>query len=175
LVSEAELAQIRRDFPAGRHRVRIEPGTFSLRDYQAFLDAEADSIAAFRATQRAAFGAERERWAAAGQAEFVGEVDAPPAADTDIPPGARAVASPVPGSVWKLLVAEGAEVTAGQPLLIVESMKMEFAVHAPAAGRLLTLACREGGAVGAGQTVAVLAPHPSPAISPPRAPALPAA
>jgi urea carboxylase len=157
LVSEAELAQIRRDFPAGRYRVRTEPGRFSLRDYQAFLDAEADSIAAFRTTQRAAFAAERERWAAAGQAAYVGEPDVVEAPETAIPPGARAVASPVPGSVWKLLVAEGDTVAAGQPLLVVESMKMEFSVSAPAAGRVLTLACREGGAVGAGQTVAVLA------------------
>ena len=36
-------------------------------------------------------------------------------------------------------------------------MKMEFAVVAPVAGRVWRLSCREGGAVAAGQEVAVLA------------------
>ena len=42
----------------------IEPTTFRLADHLAFLDAEADDIAAFRAEQQAAFAAERERWRA---------------------------------------------------------------------------------------------------------------
>jgi urea carboxylase len=157
-VSEDELLQIRRDFPAGRHRLRIEEGSFSLRDYQAFLSRECGGIAAFKATQQAAFEAERERWRLAGQAEYVGDdaTVAAPADDGALPAGAVAVASTVPGSVWKLLVAEGDTVTEGQPLLVVESMKMEFAVAAPVAGRVMRLACREGGAVAAGQQVVVL-------------------
>ncbi|RZS54908.1 urea carboxylase [Sphaerotilus mobilis] len=157
-VDGEELARIRRDFPAGRHKLRTEPGRFSLRDYQAFLDDQADAIAAFRTTQRAAFSAERERWAAAGQAEHVAEADGAASTEPDeaLPPGARAVASPVPGSVWKLLVEPGATVREGQPLLVVESMKMEFTIAAPSDGRLRRLLCREGGAVAAGQTVAVI-------------------
>ena len=45
----------------------IEPTTFRLADHLAFLDAEADDIAAFRAEQRAAFAAERDRWRASGE------------------------------------------------------------------------------------------------------------
>ena len=74
----------------------------------------------------------------------------------DLPAGARAVATAVPGSVWKLLVAEGDVVAEGQPLLIIESMKMEFTVAAPCAGTVWRLACREGSAVAAGQDVVVL-------------------
>jgi len=47
-------------------------------------------------------------------------------------------------------------VSEGEPLLIVESMKMEFTVSAPCAGRVLQLLCREGQAVGAGQNVVVI-------------------
>ena len=156
-VSQEELQRIRRDFPAGRYRLRIEEGRFSLGEYRAFLAREAGSIAEFKQRQQAAFEAERERWRAAGQAEYVGEPDAAAAApEGDLPPGARAVASPVPGSVWKLLVAEGEAVEAGQPLLVVESMKMEFQVLAPSGGRVWRLLCREGGSVGAGQDVVVL-------------------
>ncbi|MEY8877636.1 MAG: urea carboxylase [Leptothrix sp. (in: b-proteobacteria)] len=156
-VSEGELAQIRRDLPVGRYRVRTEAGRFSLRDYQAFLDAQAASIAAFRAQQQVAFHAERERWREAGQAEYVGESDAPAAADDSaLPDGALGVASPVPGSVWKRLVEPGQRVLAGDTLLVVESMKMEFAITAPQAGTVLQVNGREGGAVGAGQVVVVL-------------------
>jgi urea carboxylase len=156
-VSAAELAQIRRDFPAGRHTLRTEPGTFSLQAYQAFLAAEAEGIAAFRATQQQAFAEERERWRLAGQAEYVGEADAPsPPADDAVPEGARAVATQVPGSVWRVLVEPGQAVQPGDTLVVVESMKTEFAVVAPVAGRVLSLGCREGAAVSAGQRVVVL-------------------
>ncbi len=65
-VSEEELVQIRRDFPAGRYRLKIEEGEFSLRDYNAFLADNAESISAFKNTQQAAFDAERERWRETG-------------------------------------------------------------------------------------------------------------
>jgi biotin carboxyl carrier protein len=41
-----------------------------------------------------------------------------------------------PGKVRKILVAAGAEVQEGEPLLLVEAMKMEFAIKAPAAGKV---------------------------------------
>ncbi len=160
-VSEAELVQIRRDFPAGRYPLRTEPGEFSLRAYREFLATHDASITAFKATQQAAFDAERERWRATGQAEFVGDDEAPAAADAgELPAGARAVATQVPGSVWKLLVAEGDDVAEGDALLVVESMKMEFTVAAPCAGTVLRLGCREGAAVSAGQDVVVLQTQP---------------
>jgi urea carboxylase len=157
-VGEEELLQIRRDFPAGRYPLRVEEGTFSLRDYQRFLETYATEIANFRGVQGQAFEEERERWREAGQAEYVGEPDVAGTAGTtaEFPDGARAATTAVPGSVWKLLVAEGATVSEGEPLLIVESMKMEFTVSAPCAGRVLQLLCREGQAVGAGQNVVVI-------------------
>jgi urea carboxylase len=156
-VGEEELLRIRRDFPNGRYPLRIEQGSFSLQEYREFLEANAEGIAAFKATQQSAFEAERERWRLAGQAEYVGEDEAPAdAPEGDLPEGARGVPTQVPGSVWKLLVAEGDEVAEGDTLVVVESMKMEFAVTAPCAGRVWRVACREGGAVGAGQDVVVL-------------------
>lgn len=157
-VSETELLQIRRDFPAGRYPLRVEHGEFGLHNYRNFLEANAHSITEFKTQQQAAFEAERERWRIAGQADYVGEADNASASAThdDLPDGARAVASQVPGSVWKLLVAEGDAVAEGDTLVVVESMKMEFAVTAPCAGRVWRVSCREGGTVGAGQDVVVL-------------------
>lgn len=158
-VSQDELQRIRRDFPAGRYPLKVEPGSFSLRDYRHFLDRHAGEIAAFEARRRAAFDEERERWRAAGQAETAFEAEAPVRADEGaLPEGARLVASQVPGSVWTCAVAPGAAVAAGDTLLVVESMKMEFAVTAPCAGRVLKLLVREGAAVAPGQAVAVIEP-----------------
>jgi urea carboxylase len=158
-VSEAELARMRRDFPAGRCHVKIEHGRFSLGAYRRFLRDEADSIEAFRVQQRHAFHDERERWKASGQDGSLSELtmDAPPDDDA-LPEGATAVGSPVPGSVWKVLVAAGDAVTEGQTLAVVESMKMEFPVLAPMAGTVQAVRCSEGGGVTAGQTVVVLMP-----------------
>jgi len=53
-------------------------------------------------------------------------------------------------------VAEGDQVSEGQTLAVVESMKMEFPVLAPAAGTVLQLRCKEASGVTAGQSLIVL-------------------
>ena len=63
----------------------------------------------------------------------------------------------VSGNVWKLHVAEGDRVAAGDTLLVVEAMKMEFAVDAPAAGVIRALRCSEGTLVSAGDALLVIA------------------
>ena len=64
--------------------------------------------------------------------------------------------SEVTGTVWKVEVVEGQEVSAEQTLLVMESMKMEIPVGAPRAGRVLQLLVGEGEAVAEGQGVVVL-------------------
>ena len=49
------------------------------------------------------------------------------------------VESEVQGSVWKVEVAQGASVSAGDVLIILESMKMEIPVEAPVAGTVVEL------------------------------------
>ncbi|MEN6587725.1 MAG: carboxyltransferase domain-containing protein, partial [Sulfuricella sp.] len=158
-VSEAELLKLREDFVAGRFQLKVEETTFSLREYNQFLEANADSIAAFKTTQQAAFDAERERWEASGQADYASDASVAEAAtdsELDLPPNSRAVASHVAGNIWKIEVAEGDTVQAGDTLLIVESMKMEINVTAPASGKVLRLFCKEGSQVAAGQDLLVL-------------------
>ncbi|MBS0407826.1 MAG: acetyl-CoA carboxylase biotin carboxyl carrier protein subunit [Proteobacteria bacterium] len=69
---------------------------------------------------------------------------------------AQTLQSEVTGTVWKLEVIEGQEVTAEQTLIVMESMKMEIPVIAPRAGRVLQLLVGEGEAVAEGQGVVVL-------------------
>jgi biotin carboxyl carrier protein len=48
----------------------------------------------------------------------------------------RIVRSPMPGRVVKVMVSAGDDVQAGQPMLVVEAMKMENELKAKAAGRV---------------------------------------
>ncbi|MGO1767147.1 hypothetical protein CAP48_14085 [Advenella sp. S44] len=61
--------------------------------------------------------------------------------------------SEVTGTVWKILVQVGAGVTPDEPVLIVESMKMEIPVMSEEEGVLLALDVKEGDAVEDGQVV----------------------
>ena len=66
------------------------------------------------------------------------------------------VESDVTGTVWKIEVVEGAKVTEGQTLLILESMKMEIPVLASDAGTVSEIMVAEEEPVAEGQTVVVL-------------------
>jgi len=61
------------------------------------------------------------------------------------------VATEVAGKVWKVLVRVGDAVAADQDLAIVESMKMEIPVCAPAAGTVRQVLVAEGEPVAEGQ------------------------
>ncbi|MFE7062076.1 biotin/lipoyl-binding carrier protein [Sutcliffiella sp. NPDC057660] len=54
------------------------------------------------------------------------------------------VKSPMSGSVWKVLVKEGDEVTAGDVVVILESMKMEIPVEAAESGVVTGVKVAEG-------------------------------
>ena len=59
-------------------------------------------------------------------------------------------------SVWKVLVAPGAEVAAGDTLVILESMKMEIPVLAESDGVVSSLHVAEGDVVQEGDVIAIL-------------------
>ena len=156
-VSNAELTQFREDFPQGRVKLRIEETTFRLRDYQKFLAENADSIAAFKQQQQAAFEAERHRWEISGQLNFSEPETSPASADaTALPPNCSAVPAHIPGNIWKILATPDTEVREGDPLVILESMKMEVTVVASRPGRVREIRCAEGRPVNAGETLVVL-------------------
>lgn len=66
-VGPDELLELRADTAAGRGRPDITDGQFALAGYQEFLDDNAETIAAFRQRQTAAFAAERSAWREAGE------------------------------------------------------------------------------------------------------------
>ncbi|MFC2170499.1 acetyl-CoA carboxylase biotin carboxyl carrier protein subunit [Calditrichota bacterium] len=56
----------------------------------------------------------------------------------------NSVTAPMPGKVIKVLVQLGDTVEEGQPVVIVEAMKMEHVLRAPKAGKIASIACQEG-------------------------------
>ena len=63
------------------------------------------------------------------------------------PAGCEALLSPTTGVLVSLLVKAGATVQEGQVVAVLEAMKMEFEVRATVAGRVHSLAAREGDAL----------------------------
>ena len=59
-------------------------------------------------------------------------------------------------NVWKVLVSSGDEVREGDPICILESMKMEIPVEATATGTIATVNVSEGGVVQEGDVIAVI-------------------
>ncbi|MGW1535396.1 5-oxoprolinase/urea amidolyase family protein [Streptomyces aureus] len=159
-VEADELLELRADIVSGRFVPRVEEGTFSLAAYETFLAENAESIADFRSRQGEAFTAEREAWEAAGEFARAEAAAAPPAppAEIRIPRGGRLVEAEFAASVWQLNVAPGDRVTAGQPLLALEAMKMESRVPAPVDGVVHQVLTRPGDQVEAGTALLVLAP-----------------
>ncbi len=59
-------------------------------------------------------------------------------------------------NVWRVVVAAGQQVTAGDPLVILESMKMEIPVETPVGGTVAEVRVEEGGVVQEGDVIAVI-------------------
>ncbi len=69
---------------------------------------------------------------------------------------AGALVAPMPGTIIALHVDVGDTVEAGQPLVLLEAMKMEHAVAAPTAGRVTEVGVTPGQQVEVGATLAVV-------------------
>ena len=70
--------------------------------------------------------------------------------------GPRKIVAPMPGRVVRRLVAEGAEVEAGQGIVVVEAMKMQNEIKSPKKGMVKKITASEGAAVNSGDVLAVV-------------------
>ena len=64
------------------------------------------------------------------------------------------VKTDITGKVWKIEAAPGDQLTEDQPIVILESMKMEIPVTAPVDCRLVEILVAEGDAVTEGDIIA---------------------
>jgi biotin carboxyl carrier protein len=64
--------------------------------------------------------------------------------------------SPMPGRVVKILAGAGEAVAAGQPLVVVEAMKMENELRAPRSGTITGVRVSEGASIEANTVIMVV-------------------
>jgi urea carboxylase len=160
-VSADELLDLRADLAAGRGSVEITAGTFSLAEQMRFLADNAESIEEFRGQQSSAFAAERAAWAAAGEFDRAERAESRVAVtrtDLVLDDGEQRVDAPFSSSVWKVDVAVGDLVVAGQALLALEAMKMETVMTAPSDGVVTHVLVEAGNQVDPGTPLVVVGP-----------------
>jgi urea carboxylase len=159
-VSAEQLLEYRAAAAAGRFDAQVCEGTFALAEHQRMLRENAAAITAFETHQAAAFEAEKHAWHAAG--EFDRTVTAAPVAAprddllADLPANAVVVTAPMVGTVWRVEITSGTRLAAGDPVAVLEAMKLELPVPSPAAGTVLTVLTAPGAAVAAGTPLAVI-------------------
>jgi len=79
---------------------------------------------------------------------------ATPSATTPAPSaGGSEIRAPLAGSVIDILVAVGDTVNDGDPVIIVEAMKMETEIRANASGKILSIAIKKGDAIQSDQSL----------------------
>ena len=66
------------------------------------------------------------------------------------------IAAHITGNVWKIEVAVGDQVSDGDTLLVLESMKMEIPVETEDDGKVTEIRCKEGQSVSEGDVLVVL-------------------
>ncbi len=150
-VSEVELTVLRDDFREGKAAIRIEEQHFALADYTQFLADNEVSISEFKAQQKIAYDQEVALWQADNNIS-ISEETIIAAAELDDDSMQR-VCADISGNVWKVLVETGQKVAVGQPLVILEAMKMEFPIHASVSGIVRDVHCRASKPVVAGEAL----------------------
>lgn len=72
-------------------------------------------------------------------------------------PAAGRITAPMPGMVLRILVSPGQQLKKGDPVLVLEAMKMENVFKAPGDAAVKDIPVKEGAAVEKGQVLIVLA------------------
>lgn len=159
-VTPGQLLEHRAAARAGRFDGEVSDGTFALADHQRMLHDNADAITAFETRQRVAFDAEKRAWRAAG--EFDRAVAAPAPVETrgdvlaGLPANATVVTAPMVGNVWRIDITPGTKLTQGDPVAVLEAMKLELPVPSPATGTVLKVLTAPGATVEPGTPLAVI-------------------
>ena len=86
---------------------------------------------------------------------------AAPAAEAAPAPAAAAgegeeITAPMPGTILKVLVSAGQSVKSGDPVVILEAMKMENEITSPIDGTVTAICVNQGDSVDAGKVIATV-------------------
>ena len=159
-VSQEELKDIRKGFVTGAFDsspIKIEESSFSLQTYKQFLRENQTAIDEFTSMREQAFDEELKRWNADGQFHYEVEVQVEQKThDNALAANEIAIESHVAGNIWQTLVKKDDPVKKGQPLMIIESMKMEIEIFAEEDGIVSEVLCQDGDQVSAGKRLLVI-------------------
>ncbi|HST67776.1 MAG TPA: biotin carboxylase N-terminal domain-containing protein [Mycobacteriales bacterium] len=156
--------------PAGWRNSRSQPATaayrgpdgvveVTYRPVDGVVSATPERVVLVRDGVRTAYRVDGSTVDGPGWTVALSEVDPLPEPVPAVPAGS--LVAPMPGLVVAVHAAQGDRVSAGQPLLALEAMKMEHTVLAPADGVLAELRVGPGTQVDAGGILAVIEPEES--------------
>jgi biotin carboxyl carrier protein len=74
----------------------------------------------------------------------------------DVGDGSAQIIAPMPGKIVRVLVEQGAQVAAGDGIIVVEAMKMQNEMKSPRAGTVTEIRAAAGETVNAGDVLAVI-------------------
>lgn len=155
-VTADELLQIREDFLRGRYEVEIEETVFDYGQYLKYLESIEEEGKEFKKHQVKSFNIEKQMWKDKGLDHFVAQHNEGLVKELEIPEGTVPIYSNMPGSVWKILVQVGDKIKKGEPIIVEESMKMEFSQNAPCDGTIKEIYVEETENVSSGQILAII-------------------
>ena len=131
-VSEQELDTLRKDFKNGQLSIKIDQGMFSMEEYNKFVKDVSTETAALKARQQVAM---KEQMAIDAEQLMLVQNEVQDSGDDDNNAAFRGkedamVRSQVTGTVWELKRNSGDQVSKGETIMVLEAMKMEYAVSA---------------------------------------------
>jgi len=156
-VSHDELMDIRSKFLFGKYPLKIEDGTFNLKDYKAFLESKKSEIDDFNKMRQKAFNDEKNMWKAKGLDSFkVEELNHEVKDEIVLAEDEEAVESIMSGNIWKIEVEIGDKVEAGDILVVLESMKMEVEIEAEVSGIVSKILYKESDNIESGDILIII-------------------
>ncbi len=103
-------------------------------------------------------GSGPELWASLAGKTYALDVEAPSRQRTAAPPGETAMTPPMPSTVVKVVVEVNDRVAAGDPVVVLEAMKMELTIRAAHAGTVRVVRCAAGDLVRPGMVLVEIEP-----------------
>ena len=137
-VSEDELNSLRKSFRNGQLSIDIEDAVFSLEEYNQLVMDTVDDVAAMKSRQKLAMK-EQMKIDAEQLALMDNSKQSPEEEVTEnLFHGKEGdtIRSQVTGTVWEIKVNPGDNVQSGDTLIVLEAMKMEYAVQADKTGKV---------------------------------------
>ncbi|WP_431898777.1 biotin carboxylase N-terminal domain-containing protein [Nonomuraea sp. bgisy101] len=159
-----EAATVQRSLPSGWRNVRSQPRVARFEEIEVCYDPVPDEVTVVSATPYQVVvevGGMRRAFAVAhhGARVYVGDTRLTPLSRLPEPAEHHAPGSllaPMPGSVLRVEVEQGEAVAKGQVVLVLEAMKMEHQIAAPADGVVSAVMVEKGSQVEAEAVLAII-------------------